>query len=584
MVVLLIITLTYSLTSVVEIPFLLRKGVQKIEFYYSPDGREWFLIASKLNPNYPNEWKDKFVWYFRGKYPKNGKIKGVYISQQRKYEKEIQNIKVKIKKEKDSEYFYYGRRKKVSKEDTPYSWRMLGYDAQHTGYYPYPLYPPLEFKWRFSGIRAHDFLMLQGCAAHGMLYIGDGEHRWILALDIETGEVVWERGLTSNVWCAVLCPGDSILFVGTSIGGLPKEPTFFALDPLTGEEKWSKHLWTIQYSPIIVETLLYAPTGQGDTCFALTLKSNLIWKDKLTRLPPTWWENKIYGAKEPLPWDPPETPYVFYCRDAFTGDSIWEMKLPGAGHWSSAYQGKVFFFATDTLFALDAKTGEVVWEKTDFSTWLNIPIRHSGEVCFVTDGMSVNDTTYTDVKAYNISSGILEWRSYLAPKDPNGGWSNMGISTVDIIWIPNRDYIYVLNSDNGSIIGQFLLPESQQVQGSWGFPIVYKDYFIGAHRSFIYCYKGDTIPPQDTTYSFTFYGYQTDKGNIQFFISIPEENEVILKLYDITGRLREKVYEGDLSKGKHYISWKTQILSSGVYFALLSAGTYKEGVKIIYLK
>ena len=32
----------------------------------------------------------------------------------------------------------------------PYAWRTVGYDPQHTGYYPLPIYPPMELKWTYN--------------------------------------------------------------------------------------------------------------------------------------------------------------------------------------------------------------------------------------------------------------------------------------------------------------------------------------------------------------------------------------------------------------------------------------------------
>ncbi|MCK4352755.1 PQQ-binding-like beta-propeller repeat protein [candidate division WOR-3 bacterium] len=574
-----------SSVSTVEIPFFAKGGCQKVEFYCSSDGENWRLIAEKLNPVYPNSWEDRFIWKFRGKYSKEGRIRVVYVFPQGKEVAEVKNVQVKVVEDDGPGYFYYGRTKRINKTDTTYSWRMLGYDAQHTGYYPHPLYPPLEFKWQFSGINGHDFMMIQPCAAYDMLYVGDGYSNWILALSLETGEVVWKEELTANVCCAALCPGDSILFVGTWMSWDTLQPTFFALDPLTGEEKWARAFRnSVGNSPICVDSLVFLSGPNNHTLYAWNLRGDLLWSRKgITELSPSYWNGRIYGGGSP-PVEPP----LLWCLDAISGDSIWAIEVGNGPEWQTIYENKIFFFATDTLFGLDLESGEPQLKITGFYTWFNDRIAgYNGDIWIAGGEYGAGDTIFTRVQSWDAQTGAPHVDFYLAPKDSNGGRSNLPLGTQGgVSWVTNTDYIYAFRTD-GTVIDTVLLPDSPQIWPSWGFPIVYKNYFIGAHRSFIYVYTGDTGVQEDTIdaiSTFTFFGYQAAKNSLGFFLSIPERKEVIIRIFDIAGRLRGIPYQGYLPKGEYRLSWDANTLSSGVYFVSLEADLYRKTVKVAFLR
>jgi len=72
-------------------------------------------------------------------------------------------------------------------------------------------------------------------------------------------------------------------------------------------------------------------------------------------------------------------------------------------------------------------------------------------------------------------------------------------------------------------------------------------------------------------------------------ITLPEKDHVILRIYDVNGRVVTTLYDGMMSQGFTEISWdgtnsKGARMSSGVYFYSVVAGTYTQTKKMVLLK
>jgi hypothetical protein len=66
--------------------------------------------------------------------------------------------------------------------------------------------------------------------------------------------------------------------------------------------------------------------------------------------------------------------------------------------------------------------------------------------------------------------------------------------------------------------------------------------------------------------------------------SLPAECDVEILIYDIGGRLVERLFEDVLDAGAHNISWNPRNLSSGIYFANLKTGDHVFTEKLVLLK
>jgi hypothetical protein len=65
---------------------------------------------------------------------------------------------------------------------------------------------------------------------------------------------------------------------------------------------------------------------------------------------------------------------------------------------------------------------------------------------------------------------------------------------------------------------------------------------------------------------------------------LPEESDIKLKVYDITGKMVEELVDEVLKAGSYKVSWNASNYSSGVYFYVLSSDKYYESKKMVLVK
>src|SRR6185437_2959009 len=126
--------------------------------------------------------------------------------------------------------------------------------------------------------------------------------------------------------------------------------------------------------------------------------------------------------------------------DARTGHLLWsyDPKVPGefAGRGCcdivnrgvAAWNGKIYVAAYDgRLFALDAHTGQVVWEVLTLDH--NKPVTSTGAPRIVNGKVLIGNAggefgVRGCLSAYDAASGKLVWRFYTVPGDPANGFEN----------------------------------------------------------------------------------------------------------------------------------------------------------------
>jgi hypothetical protein len=72
--------------------------------------------------------------------------------------------------------------------------------------------------------------------------------------------------------------------------------------------------------------------------------------------------------------------------------------------------------------------------------------------------------------------------------------------------------------------------------------------------------------------------------NFRFTLPDNFKGNVMLKIYDLTGREVASLVNGNLSSGIHEYQWDASKLSSGVYFYKLQAGQYSDVKKLMLIK
>ena len=71
---------------------------------------------------------------------------------------------------------------------------------------------------------------------------------------------------------------------------------------------------------------------------------------------------------------------------------------------------------------------------------------------------------------------------------------------------------------------------------------------------------------------------------IGFDIPIESQNTTTLQLFDVNGRLIESLVNRVLQAGQHEIEWSASGMPSGVYFAELVSGNYRQVQKLVLMK
>ena len=69
-----------------------------------------------------------------------------------------------------------------------------------------------------------------------------------------------------------------------------------------------------------------------------------------------------------------------------------------------------------------------------------------------------------------------------------------------------------------------------------------------------------------------------------FEIEIPEFSYIDINVYNISGRLIDRIFDGGLAKGKYKMSWDAKDFPSGIYFINLISHSSHKTSKVILLK
>ena len=141
---------------------------------------------------------------------------------------------------------------------------------------------------------------------------------------------------------------------------------------------------------------------------------------------------------------------VVYAVDARNGAELWryDPKVPGdtapkaccdvVNRGVAVYKGKVFAGSLDgRLFAVDAKTGQLVWEKVTVDqskpyTITGAPRIVKGKVIIGNGGAELGVRGY--VGAYDPDTGEQLWRTYTVPGNPADGFESKALEKAADTW------------------------------------------------------------------------------------------------------------------------------------------------------
>ena len=245
-------------------------------------------------------------------------------------------------------------------------WPTYGFDVARTRFAPdFRHRPPYRELWM---VRGGDLIEFPPVIAYGRLYFANAKGRF-LAVDAETGKVVWRREL-ERITAASPTVGDGVIYqpLMNAKGEEREEADGFmvALDAETGEELWRFKAGVIESSPLLVRGVLYFGTFD-DRLYALDVKTQRVrWTYQTgddVKGGPVFSRGVVYfGSYDGK----------VYAVDASRGKLRWESEsqggLRGAGNFYAtpalAY-GRVFIGNTDgKVYAFGAESGDLLWSRT----------------------------------------------------------------------------------------------------------------------------------------------------------------------------------------------------------------------------
>ncbi len=218
--------------------------------------------------------------------------------------------------------------------------------------------PPLRELWQLEGQKR---LRIPPVVAYGRVYSAS-EHGGVLALDVDSGQVLWQKDLDRCVESS-LAVSDQILYVPLmDAAPCPRHARraagfLVALDAATGDELWRFEAGIVESAPVIAGGRVFIGSWDGNV-YALDAKTGEeIWSS------PT--DDRIRGGVAVRQG----TVYVgsfdnlLYALSARDGELLWT--APGVGRFYStpvAVRGLVLAGNTDNnLYSFDARTGEQRW-------------------------------------------------------------------------------------------------------------------------------------------------------------------------------------------------------------------------------
>ncbi|KTF13009.1 outer membrane protein assembly factor BamB [Pseudoalteromonas sp. H105] len=262
--------------------------------------------------------------------------------------------------------------------------------------------------------------------AYGKLFVGS-EHGYLIALDRETGEVVWRKNVPGEILAAPAA-GDGLIFVNLGSGKL------LALHPDTGEERWS-HEQEVppltlrgQSSPTVANGGVLVGLETGKLSVLISESGYSAWSAEIaTPKGSSEFERLVDVDTRPL--------------------------ISGPYAYAIAYNGN--------LAAVDIRSGNIVW-KREYSSYREIAM--DALTIYVVDSDGV-------VYALDKTSGIERWSQpalrgwYLTGPAVAGNYLALGDQEGNLHW---------LNKESGELVSR----EDFDSSGFFIEPIVVDDKLI----------------------------------------------------------------------------------------------------------
>ena len=293
----------------------------------------------------------------------------------------------------------------------------------------------------------------------------------MVAMDVETGAVIWTnpraRGFSSP---AIF---NNSVYVGTSNG------TVIRLQARTGATMWETRLLEttnftgISSSPKVVYDWLYIGTfsesgGAGEVVALWEGNGTVMWRHPTPSIhfsSPAYADETVYvgvmGVYNTTSQISFKPPYGVFAFDAMTGHERWFSPTDGSVAASPAIVGPNLVVPSKdgTVYALDRRTGAVVWESA-VDAGISSPAVF-GDTVFVGGGAFGNPGR---VVALDAANGSVRWSF-----EPNGPvQSSITYAEGKIVFATNTAHgtVYAVNATTGALAWSFEPSPAEYILGS----------------------------------------------------------------------------------------------------------------------
>jgi outer membrane protein assembly factor BamB len=275
------------------------------------------------------------------------------------------------------------------------NWPTFGFDVCHTGYNPY--------EYRINTTNVKDLVVAwqygpgpfnSPVLANGVVYFGGAN---VYAVDSGTGTLLWTYNTGSNVQYPTVF--NNVLYFGSG-------QSVYALDAKAGTLLWT-----------------YSITGTFNT--GSTVADGVVY----------------IGS-----YDGSNSTTTIYALDAKNGTLRWKRTYSSGGVISTpaVVNGVVYFFAGGEIYALNAKSGAVVWQVSGFST--NNAVAVFNNFVYVSSG---------GLYALNALTGAVVWTA----QPQAGTFSSSPVVGNGVVYIgaaTDRQHpgslVYSFDATNGSLL------------------------------------------------------------------------------------------------------------------------------------
>lgn len=336
------------------------------------------------------------------------------------------------------------------------NWPMLGYNLEGTRYNPNEIklstgnVHNLVQKWSFATF-ALGVVGSSPAVVNGIVYIGATTHDFatgeVDALSAKTGAVIWKLTTAMSIDASPTV-ANGVVYIGTEDG------TFYALNAATGAVIWQTVLGSgsdpIHSSALVANGLVYV--GSMDHhLYALNASTGaVLWKydaGDVIGSSPALYNGIVYIVSNV------NNDTLFALR-AKSGKLLWSFPIPGAGNNYSSpavSNGIVYVWglcgcANGTVYALNAATGSVDWFWN--TSWLAGDFAIANGTLYVQAAKNLN--------ALDASTGALLWASA-------SDWNDSGPAVANgVVYFDGTGggTLYAANATTGALLWSSPLPNS----------------------------------------------------------------------------------------------------------------------------